>query len=120
MSDQSLEIQRLREELARLSGEVETLRAERAEMKSANEKLLAEKEEMQQVINDLRSMMAWFRKKLFYKMSEKNLPLDPNVLEPTLRIQLLYTVLQLLYICRIVVSCGFQNRNFILQLFFLG
>ena len=84
MSDQSLEIQRLREELARLSGEVETLRAERAEMKSANEKLLAEKEEMQQVINDLRSMMAWFRKKLFYKMSEKNLPLDPNVLEPTL------------------------------------
>ena len=65
MSDQSLEIQRLREELARLSGEVETLRAERAEMKSANEKLLAEKEEMQQVINDLRSMMAWFRKKLF-------------------------------------------------------
>ena len=84
MSDQSLEIQRLREELARLSGEVETLRAERAEMQSANEKLLAEKEEMQQVINDLRSMMAWFRKKLFYKMSEKNLPLDPNVLEPTL------------------------------------
>ena len=84
MSDQSLEIQRLREELARLSGEVETLRAERAEMKSANEKLLSEKEEMQQVINDLRSMMAWFRKKLFYKMSEKNLPLDPNVLEPTL------------------------------------
>ena len=84
MSGQSLEIQRLREELARLSGEVETLRAERAEMKSANEKLLAEKEEMQQVINDLRSMMAWFRKKLFYKMSEKNLPLDPNVLEPTL------------------------------------
>lgn len=84
MSDQSLEIQRLREELARLSGEVERLRAERAEMKSAKEKLLAEKEEMQQVINDLRSMMAWFRKKLFYKMSEKNLPLDPNVLEPTL------------------------------------
>ena len=84
MSEQNLEIQRLREELARLSGEVESLRAERAEMKSANEKLLAEKEEMQQVINDLRSMMAWFRKKLFYKMSEKNLPLDPNVLEPTL------------------------------------
>ncbi len=84
MSEQNLEIQRLREELAHLSGEVESLRAERAEMRSVNEKLLAEKEEMQQVIDDLRSMMAWFRKKLFYKMSEKNLPLDPNVLEPTL------------------------------------
>jgi transposase len=84
MSEQNLEIQRLREELAHLSGEVESLRAERAEMRSVNEKLRAEKEEMQQVIDDLRSMMAWFRKKLFYKMSEKNLPLDPNVLEPTL------------------------------------
>ena len=29
-------------------------------------------------------MMAWFRKKLFGSMSEKHLPLDPNVLEPTL------------------------------------
>lgn len=29
-------------------------------------------------------MMDWFRKKLFGKMSEKNLPLDPSVLEPTL------------------------------------
>ena len=84
MSDQSLEIRRLREELARLSGEVEALRAERAEMKSVNEKLQAEKAEMQTVINDLRSMMAWFRKKLFGSMSEKHLPLDPNVLEPSL------------------------------------
>ena len=84
MSDQSLEIQRLREENARLAGEVETLRAEKAEMKSVNEKLQAEMDEMQNVINDLRSMMAWFRKKFFASMSEKHLPLDPNVLEPTL------------------------------------
>ena len=28
--------------------------------------------------------MDWFRKKLFGKMSEKNLPLDPSALEPTL------------------------------------
>lgn len=28
--------------------------------------------------------MGWSRKKLFGKMSEKNLPLDPSVLEPTL------------------------------------
>ena len=84
MSDQDLEIQRLREELARLTGEVEMLRAERAEMKTVNEKLQAEKAEMQTVINDLRAMMAWFRKKMFGSMSEKHLPLDPNVLEPTL------------------------------------
>ena len=70
MSDLALEIQRLREENARLAGEVKALRAE--------------KDEMQTVINDLRSMMAWFRKKIFGSMSEKNLPLDPNVLEPTL------------------------------------
>ena len=29
-------------------------------------------------------MMGWSRKKLFGKMSEKNLPLDPSVLAPTL------------------------------------
>ena len=70
MSDLALEIQRLREENARLAGEVKALRTE--------------KDEMQTVINDLRAMMAWFRKKLFGSMSEKRLPLDPNVLEPTL------------------------------------
>ena len=70
MSDLALEIQRLREENARLAGEIKALRAE--------------KDEMQTVINDLRSMMAWFRKKLFGSMSEKHLPVDPDVLEPTL------------------------------------
>jgi hypothetical protein len=60
------------------------LLAEKAHLVAEREKLQAKQEEMQQVIDDLRSMMAWFRKKLFYKMSEKNLPLDPNVLEPTL------------------------------------
>lgn len=84
MSDLVLEIQRLREENARLAGEVKELRAERAEMKSVNDKLQAENAEMQTVINDLRAMMAWFRKKLFGSMSEKHLPVDPDVLEPTL------------------------------------
>ena len=101
MSEQDLEIQRLREELAALSAKNEnlleeqarllaeknqllTLKSELAQMAGVVNKLRAEKEEMQQVINDLRSMMAWFRKKLFGSMSEKHLPLDPNVLEPTL------------------------------------
>ena len=84
MSDKDLEIQRLREELARISGEVEALRSEKGKLLAEKEQMQREKDEMQTVIDDLRAMMAWFRKKLFYKMSEKNLPLDPNVLEPTL------------------------------------
>ena len=77
MSEQDLEIQRLREQNARLAAMNETLLAEQA-------RLLAQAEEMQAAINNLQSMMAWFRKKLFGSMSEKHLPLDPNVLEPTL------------------------------------
>ena len=84
MSGQDLEIQRLREELARVSGEVEALRSERGKLLAEKEQMQREKDEMQTVIDDLRAMMAWFRKRLFYRMSEKNLPLDPNVLEPTL------------------------------------
>ena len=101
MSDQSLEIQRLREELARLTARNEALRAEKARLDEERAKLQAqeeelarlnrevetlraEKDEMQAVIDDLRAQMAWFRKKLFASMSEKHLPLDPNVLEPTL------------------------------------
>ena len=77
MSEQDLEIQRLREQNAKLAAMNETLLAEQS-------RLLAEAEEMQAAINNLQAMMAWFRKKLFGSMSEKNLPLDPNVLEPTL------------------------------------
>ena len=101
MSELELEIQRLREQNAKLAAKNEnlleeqarllaeknqllTLKSELAQMAGVVDKLRAEKEEMQQVINDLRSMMAWFRKKLFGSMSEKHLPLDPNVLEPTL------------------------------------
>ena len=48
------------------------------------EKLTAEKAELENAVSSLKSMMEWYRKKLFGKMSEKNLPLDPSVLEPTL------------------------------------
>ena len=77
MSEQDLEIQRLREQNAKLATMNKTLLAEQA-------RLQAQAEEMQAAINNLQSMMAWFRKKLFGSMSEKHLPLDPNVLEPTL------------------------------------
>ena len=84
MSDQDLEIQRLREELARVSGEVEALRSEKGKLLAEKEQMQREKDEMQTVIDDLRAQMAWFRKKFFASMSEKHLPLDPNILEPTL------------------------------------
>ena len=70
MLDKDLEIQRLIEENKRLQAECERLEAVKNELES--------------VVSDLRSQMAWFRKKFFGSMSEKHLPLDPNVLEPTL------------------------------------
>lgn len=77
MSEKDLEIQLLREQNAKLAAMNETLLAEQA-------RLLAEAEEMRAAIDNLQSMMAWYRKKLFGSMSEKHLPLDPDVLEPTL------------------------------------
>ena len=70
MSDQSQEILRLQSELARL--QEEGLRKDR------------KIEQMQSVIDSLRNMMAYFRKRLFGSMTEKRLPLDPSVLQPTL------------------------------------
>lgn len=64
------DIQALIEENKRLAAQVEKLTAEKVELESA--------------IASLKSMMDWLRKKQFGKMSEKNLPLDPSVLEPTL------------------------------------
>ena len=77
MSDQSQEILRLQSELARIKEEVKSLQEEglRKDRKM---------EHMQSVIDSLRNMMAYFRKRLFGSMTEKHLPLDPSVLQPTL------------------------------------
>jgi len=77
MLDQSQEILRLQSELARLQEEVKSLQEEglRKDRKM---------EHMQSVIDSLRNMMAYFRKRLFGSMTEKHLPLDPSVLQPTL------------------------------------
>lgn len=53
-----------------LQKKVDTLTKENAELEAANASLQANLE--------------WFRKKLFGKMSEKHLPIDPTALEPTL------------------------------------
>ena len=84
MTAKDQEIQRLRQEIARLSAEKAEMLAERDGMRAKMEGLMAEKAEMQAVIDDLRSQMAWFRRKFFGSMSEKHLPLEPNALEPTL------------------------------------
>lgn len=98
MSSKDQEILRLQAELARLQAEVASLHEENTDLQKKssdltqkgleNDKKLLERdqkiEKMQATIDSLQNMMAWFRKKLFGSMSEKNLPLDPSVLEPTL------------------------------------
>ena len=98
MSSKDQEILRLQAELARLQAEVASLQEENIvlQKKSSDlsqkglekDKKIVEMdktiENMQATIDSLQNMMAWFRKKMFGSMSEKNLPLDPSVLEPTL------------------------------------
>ncbi len=89
---------RLQAELARLQAEVASLQEENIVLQQKSSALSQkglEKdrkivemdktiESMRATIDSLQNMMAWFRKKMFGSMSEKNLPLDPSVLEPTL------------------------------------
>lgn len=98
MSSKDQEILRLQAELARLQAEVASLQEENIVLQQKSSALSQkglEKdrkivemdkkiESMQATIDSLQNMMAWFRKKMFGSMSEKNLPLDPSVLEPTL------------------------------------
>lgn len=82
---------RLHEQVERLSGEKSVLSGEKSVL-SAEKQILSEKVdfltkaniELEAANASLKSMMEWYRKKLFGKMSEKNLPLDPSALEPTL------------------------------------
>ena len=78
------DIQALIEENKRLHAQVENLSAENAVLEGKKIELEKEKAELENTVSSLKSMMDWFRKKLFGKMSEKNLPLDPSALEPTL------------------------------------
>ena len=77
------------QEILRLQAELAKLQAEQHKLEELNRKLEEEKKNMQGIIDSLQNMMAWFRKKLFGSMSEKHLPLDPSVLQPTLFDELL-------------------------------
>ena len=72
------------QEILRLQAELAKLQAEQHKLEELNRKLEEEKKNMQGIIDSLQNMMAWFRKKLFGSMSEKHLPLDPSVLQPSL------------------------------------
>lgn len=78
------DMQALIEENKRLQAQIEKLSAEKAVLEGKKIELEKEKAELENTVSSLKSMMDWFRKKLFGKMSEKNLPLDPSALEPTL------------------------------------
>ena len=57
--------------------EIQALIEENKRLQAQVEKLSAEKVELENAVSSLKSMMEWYRKKFFGKMSEKNLPLDP-------------------------------------------
>ena len=64
--------------------DMQALIEENKRLQAQIEKLSAEKAELENTVSSLKSTMHWFLKKLFGKLSEKKLPLDPLALEPTL------------------------------------
>jgi transposase len=73
------------EAIARLSTERARLEAERSHLETERDVLSARKTELEEALASLQAQNAWLRRKVFgTSMSEKHLPLDPNVLEPTL------------------------------------
>ena len=92
------EIEALKSELARLSEENKMLSSENQSLCLQNESLSKEidtlaqekdalekaKAELESANASLKFQMEWLRKRMFGKMSEKHLPLDPSVLEPSL------------------------------------
>ena len=64
--------------------DIQALVEENRKLSERVAELMAEKSELQNTVASLTAQMAWFRKKLYGSMSEKRLPLDPKVLEPTL------------------------------------
>lgn len=66
------DIQALLEENRKLAAQVKRLAEENAE-------LSVKKAELEDTVSSLRAMMAWFRKRLFGKMSEKRLRTCRNI-----------------------------------------
>jgi Chromosome segregation ATPases len=74
----------LEKETSELKAKSVSLEKEKSELEARSASLEREKMELEAANASLRSAMEWLRKKLFGKMSEKHLCLDPSALEPTL------------------------------------
>lgn len=71
----------LAQQNALLLSENEALKKSLSAQKESSDAELAKKDD---IIEGLQKELTWLRRKIFGKMSEKHLPLDPNVLEPNL------------------------------------
>ena len=89
------EVEKLKQKLASVTESKDAvIQSKEAEIQSKDEELQSSKKHIETLdgkvvtldskVRSLENELYWLRKKMFGKMSEKNLPLDPNALEPTL------------------------------------
>ena len=82
------EIRALQEQVAKLQRELSSVHeSQDAVIKSKDKEIESLENQVTTLDRKVRSLedqLHWLRKKMFGKMSEKHLPLDPNALEPTL------------------------------------
>lgn len=82
------QVKALQEQVERLQKKLETVTESRdAIIKSQNVVIKSQNDTIQTLdkkVHSLESELYWLRKKIFGKMSEKNLPIDPTSLERTL------------------------------------
>lgn len=82
----------LRKQLSLKDSQIETIQSEKVSLESkvsgletAKSSLEVARTRLENKVSELERQLEWFRRRIFGKMSEKNLPLDPAVLnEPTL------------------------------------
>ena len=89
------EVEKLKQKLASVTESKDAvIQSKEAEIQSKDAELQSSKKHIETLdgkvvtldnkVRSLENELYWLRKKMFGKMSEKNLPLDPNALEPTL------------------------------------
>ena len=78
------EIEQLRQQLGESVKMNTELNVVISELRNTVDTLQKENDSLQQTILHLQQVMETYRKALYGKKSEKHLPIDPSVLEPTL------------------------------------
>lgn len=75
----------LRKQLSLKDSQIETIQSEKVSLETVKSSLEVARTRLENKVSELERQLEWFRRRIFGKMSEKNLPLDPAVLnEPTL------------------------------------